>query len=117
MTVVRYVGNAGQYRLTQSGVDIEAGDTADVDDEVAERLLARDDFELADEPDEAVHEEDGPPDTRPPIGPSSYTVSELEAAVDDGDYSDGELRAIRAAEASGKNRKGVRGAIDARLED
>jgi len=45
MRTVRYVGSANRYRLTQSGVDIEAGATETVDDDLAEYLLDRDDFE------------------------------------------------------------------------
>ncbi|NHN40543.1 hypothetical protein G9C85_02675 [Halorubellus sp. JP-L1] len=123
MARVRYTGNARRYRLTNSDVDVHEDDPeVDVDEETASYLLEETgQFERVDEAgtaDDDVHEEDGPPDAASaPIDPSDYTVGELEAQIDDADYSDDDLTVIRAAEAQGKNRKGVRGALDVRLED
>lgn len=115
MPVVRYVGNAGQYRLTQSGVDIEAGDTAAVNDDVAEYLLERDDFELAEasEPDEDVHEEDGPPDS---IDVDDATVSELRDAasyIDDADT----VRELLEYERANKERATAIDTLESRIDD
>jgi hypothetical protein len=51
MRTVRYVGSANRYRLTQDGVDIEAGEAETVDDDLAEYLLDRDDFEAVETAD------------------------------------------------------------------
>jgi len=116
MTRVRYVGNAGRYKLTNGGVDVAQGETTTVDEDTAEYLLENGEFERVDEGDEAADDTDVKR-VAPPLDPSEYTVSELEAALEEGDFVDEELAAIRAAEAAGQNRKGVRGAIDTRLEE
>jgi len=55
MPTLRYVGNAGRYRLTNSDVDVAQGDTVDVDEDTAAYLQANGDFEVVDtEPDDAV---------------------------------------------------------------
>jgi hypothetical protein len=40
----------------------------------------------------------------PPIDPADHTVDELEAALDESDYSSAELDALETAEEQGKNR-------------
>lgn len=122
MPALKYVGNAGRYRLTNSDVDVAQGETVTVDEETAAYLQEHGEFEAVEDTDddgeEAAAEAETSPDAADaPIDPSGYTVGELEAAIDDGDFSDEELQAIRAAEAQDQNRKGVRGALDTRLED
>ena len=56
MTTVRYTADAGHYRVGGHGFD--PGDERDVDDELAGYLADHEDFEVVDDTDEAVHEED-----------------------------------------------------------
>lgn len=120
MPEVRYTGNANRYKLTGDGVTFEQGEAVTVSESTAEYVLGLEDFETVDETvDETVQEEDGPPDDEvaPPIDPGDYTISELEAELDDGNFSDAELEAIDTAESNGQNRTGARGAIDTFRED
>jgi len=69
-------------------------------------------------PDELVYEEDGPPDREqaPAVDPGDLTVANLRDAVADIDDAEA-LRAVRRAEADGKNRTTALDAVDARLAD
>jgi hypothetical protein len=69
-------------------------------------------------PDELVYKEDGPPDreSTPAVDPGDLTVANLREAVADIDDAE-TLRAIRDAEADGKDRTTAREAIDARLAE
>lgn len=48
MPTLRYVGNAGRYRLTNSDVDVAQGETVEVDAETAEYLQEHGEFEVVD---------------------------------------------------------------------
>lgn len=117
MPTLQYVGNAGRFRLTGSGVDVAQGETVTVDADTAEYLQANGEFEVVNADDDDDESDEGTADVAAPIDPGNYTVSELEAKLDDSEFSDAELKAIRSAEAQGQNRKGVRGALDGRVED
>ncbi|UIP00340.1 hypothetical protein Hbl1158_02925 [Halobaculum sp. CBA1158] len=118
MQTLRFTGPAGRFRLPAEDVDVANGETVDIDDETAEYLLANGNFEVVESADSADETEADESDSvDPPLDPANYTVSELETALEDGEYSDDELAAIRAAESAGKNRTGVRGALDTRLEE
>jgi len=58
MTTVRYTADGGHYRVGGHGFD--PGDEKDVDDDLADYLTDRDDFEVV---DTSVGQEDEPPDT------------------------------------------------------
>jgi hypothetical protein len=53
----------------------------------------------------------------PPVDPSEHTIDELETELDDGDFSDAELRAIRDAEESAEDRNGAVDAVDEHLSE
>jgi len=113
---LRFAGPAGRFRLTGAGVDVEQGDTVHVDDETAEYLLENGNFEAVEaSAGESDSEDDG--GAEPPVAPSELTVDELEATLDESDYSDAELQALRAAEADGKDRSSALDAIDGHLEE
>jgi len=46
MPTLKYVGNAGRYRLTNSDVDVAQGETVAVDAETAEYLQVHGEFEV-----------------------------------------------------------------------
>jgi len=108
MPRVRYVGNAGRYRLTNSSVDVEAGEATVVDEDMAEYLLARNDFEPV---------EDEPEEVDPPLNPGEFAVDSLREALAESDYSDAELDAIADVETANKDRATAHDAIDAARED
>ena len=56
MPRVTYTGNASRYKLTTGAVDVEQGDTVDVDEETAEYLLGTGEFERVDEDAETCDE-------------------------------------------------------------
>jgi len=51
----------------------------------------------------------------PPLDPGDHTIGELEAELEQQDYSDAELEALLDAEAAGKNRAGATDAIEESL--
>lgn len=120
--------SGGSVYLRDLDADVAVGDRVDVTERQADYLVSeRGDFALvaADEtapadagpPDETPAEEDGPPDdTVEAIDPGDLTVSELSDVVADIDDAD-RLRALRNAEAGGKDRTTAKDAIDDRLDD
>ena len=62
MPRLRYVGNAGRYRLTNSDVDVAQGESTDVDEETAAHLQEHGEFEVVED---------------------EITVEEVEAIADD----------------------------------
>jgi len=112
MPTIRYTGG-GRYRV--AGTTFEHGDTADVSDEQAAHLTDDAPFETVVDVDYDVHEE-GTPAADPPLNPAEFSVNELRAALDEGDYSDAELDAIADAEASSDDRTTAQDAINAARE-
>jgi len=79
MPTLKYVGNAGRYRLTNSDVDVAQGETVTVDEDTAAHLQEHGEFEVADKTgDETVGQEDEPPD---PTG----DMSDLEETINGGE--------------------------------
>jgi hypothetical protein len=121
MPTVRYTGG-GTYRV--AGVGFGPGDEKNVDDELADYLADRDDFEVVDDVDHGdVREEDGPPDdeseggVEPPFDPSEHTVDELTSELEDGDYGGSKLHALSAVEEDRKDRETAIEAIEAHIPD
>jgi hypothetical protein len=112
MPRVRYTGGS-RYRI-RDGPDFTAGDEADVDDGTAERLTARDDFELVDEDD---GEETVRPADTPPFDPGALTVAEIEDRLADTEYGQAELLALYSAEAEGDERTTALDAIEQAEEE
>lgn len=53
----------------------------------------------------------------PPVDPSELTLDELEADLDENEYSDSELDALEAAEEAGEDRSGAQDLIEAAREE
>jgi len=60
---------------------------------------------------------DGAKVGEPPVDPSEYNLDELEAHLDENDYSAAELDALEAAEEAGEDRSGAQDLIDAAREE
>jgi len=79
MPTLKYVGNAGRYRLTNSDVDVAQGETVTVDEDTAAHLQKHGEFEAVDKTKEdSVGQEDGPPD-------STETTDGLEETINAGE--------------------------------
>ena len=70
----------------------------------------------ADEPSSGDTGGHGADVAEPPIDPSALTLDELEADLEENDYSATELDALEAAEAAGDGRNGAQDLIDAARE-
>jgi len=123
MPTVRYTADGGHFRVGGHGFD--PGDERTVDDELAEYLADRDDFEVVDDAGgDDVHEEDGPPDPDAvdgetgtlPFSPQNYTNDEIAEKVADIDEP-AALRALLSLEAEQKDRAGATDAIEDRLDE
>lgn len=60
MTTIRYTADGGHYRV--GGYGFDPGDEKDVDDDLAEYLADRDDFEVTGDPEAATDETEGSDD-------------------------------------------------------
>lgn len=71
-----------------------------------------------DDPDASDGDDEGdePDDVEAPFDPSTRTIDELEAALEDAEHSAEELAALRAAEADGEERVGALDVVDDALE-
>jgi len=121
MPRVRYAGGS-TYTIRNGPTFEDEGDEADVDEETAERLTARPDFEVVDTDDDTVREEDGPPDETAgdsgtlPFNPADHTNDEIAEKVAEID-GEAALVALRNLEAEQKDRTGATDAIDDRLDE
>lgn len=104
MPTVRYAGS-GRYRVdTGDGYQtLTHGDTADVSAAQAEHLVDSGAFERL-------------ITAEPPVNPTTHSVSELEAVLEDGEFSASELEALARAEESGEDRKTAHEAIQTALD-
>ncbi|EMA19017.1 hypothetical protein [Haloarcula argentinensis] len=114
MPTVRYTADGGIYRV--GGRQFEPGDAKTVDDELDAYLADHEDFEAVDDAgDEAVGQEDGPPDAGAPIpDPSEHSVKELRDKLNDIDDID-VLAAVYEAEEAGDTRDTAIEAIQSRI--
>lgn len=60
MPTLKYVGNAGRYRLTNSDVDVAQGETVTVDEETATHLQEHGEFEIVEGDDNTDTTYEGP---------------------------------------------------------
>jgi len=98
----RWMG-AHAYRDHANDRSIEPGE--ELPEDIAEQVAdahPHDVERVEDDSDEVAAEAPEVPD--PPFDPAEYTVDELHAALDDGDYSDAELDALADAEAAEEGR-------------
>ncbi|WP_114576706.1 hypothetical protein [Saliphagus sp. LR7] len=126
MPTLRWDGDALFGDLANTGQLIEPGQEIDVDEEDADHYLGHrsGDWERVDEPAEGDGDESGDEseetdddadseDIEPPFDPTEPTVSELKDKLEDGDYTDAELEALKEAE----DRSTAVDAINAELEE
>jgi len=113
MPTLKYVGNAGRYRLTNSDVDVAQGETVTVDEETAAHLQEHGEFEVVGDGGN-VRERDGPPDV--PVLAEEATVAEIEDAVATIESADA-IRYILEDEREGPNRTTAIDALEARLDE
>jgi hypothetical protein len=116
VTLVRYTADGGHFRVGGHGFD--PGDERDVDDELAEYLADREDFEVLEETGEAEDDEsDDDAETGTlPFNPESHTVDEIEERVTELD-DPAEVRAVRNLEQEQQGRTTAVDAINDRLEE
>lgn len=112
MPEVTYTGG-GHYRV--GGYGFDAGDTQDVDEELASYLSDHDDFEVA---DNATDGEDVEEDSTAalPFNPKDHTNDEVAERVQDIDDAE-TLTALLNLEEDQKNRDGATDAITDRLDE
>lgn len=116
--------HGGRVVLRAIGRQLSVGDRAEVSDELAAYLCDdRGDFAVVDDAgatedetdDDAVGQEDGPPDARGPIpDPSEHSVKDLSDKLSDIDDID-VLAAVYDAEDAGKDRDSAIDAIQSRI--
>jgi len=123
MPTVRYTADGGHYRVGGHGFD--TGDEADVDDDLADYLADRDDFEVVDQMESAELSEDEIVDTLDaaddesgtlPFNPESHTNDEIAEKVADIN-DEAALVALRNLEAEQEDRAGATDAIEDRLAE
>ena len=102
MPTLKYVGNAGRYRLTNSDVDVAQGEAVTVDDEIAAHLQEHGEFEVVETDEPAEGDESDGESAGEDFGTDSWLENGYQDradAVHEGDVDD-YLDEIEAAETS-----------------
>jgi hypothetical protein len=106
----------GQVLGNESPLEFDEDGYAHVDDpEAAEQIAALHRHVDVEPAAQSPASSDDPAETdavESPIHPTEHTVDDLEAALEDGDFTGDELDAIAAAEADGDDRETALEAID-----
>lgn len=114
MPVIRYTGGA-VYNIRE-GPRFEDGDEAEVNEDTADRLTDRHDFELVEDTDDEGVDMDGVEPETLPFNPREYTNDEVADQVEKIDDPE-TVRALYNLEVDQRDRTGATDAIESRLDE